>query len=387
MSLVVLTPKGVERVKSGHIWIYRSDVARAEASGGAIVEVLGPRGRPLGAAFYSDQSQIALRLLTRDGQPLEDDWLRSRLTRASAFRQSLGIDGTAWRMVHGEGDLLPSIVVDCYGGYLVVQTLSQATDRLLPEIVQLLQEIVTPRPLGIVARNDGRVRALEGLSTSVDVVAGSVPDRVDVVDGRVRFEVDLFKGQKTGLFLDQRENREAAARYAHGRLLDCFSYNGGFALALASRCTELTALEISAEASRHIRENAALNGVDRLEVKTVNVFDELHELDRADARFDTIVLDPPAFARNKASVPKAASGYKEINLRALRLLSPGGVLVTCTCSHHIDETLFEDIVRSAAADAGVSASIVETRTQGRDHPVLLNVPETRYLKCLILRKL
>jgi 23S rRNA (cytosine1962-C5)-methyltransferase len=221
----------------------------------------------------------------------------------------------------------------------------------------------------------------------VEVVAGQVPERVAVLEGRVHYQVDLFKGQKTGLFLDQRENRDAAARYAHGCLLDCFSYNGGFALALASRCTELTALEISAEASAHIRENAARNGVDRLEVRTANVFDELHELDRADARFDTIVLDPPAFAKNKASVPKAAAGYKEINLRALRLLSPGGVLVTCTCSHHVSEPLFEEIVRSAAADAGVFISIVESRTQGRDHPVLLNVPETRYLKCLILRKL
>jgi 23S rRNA (cytosine1962-C5)-methyltransferase len=387
MSQAALTPKGVDRVKSGHVWIYRSDVARVEAAGGDVVEVVGPRGRPLGAAFYSDRSQIALRLLTRGGQPLEPDWLRARLTRAYRFRTALAIEGTTARLVHGEGDLLPSLIVDRYGDYLVVQTLSQAVERLLPEIVRLLQEIVVPAPLGVVARNDVRVRALEGLPASVEVVAGHVPERVPVLEGQVRYEVDLFKGQKTGLFLDQRENREAAARYAHGRLLDCFSYNGGFALALAPRCTALTALEISADASAHIRENAALNGVDRLEVKTVNVFDELHELDRADARFDTIVLDPPAFAKNKTSVPKAASGYKEINLRALRLLASGGVLVTCTCSHHVDETLFEDIVRSAAADAGVSATIVEKRTQGRDHPVLLSVPETRYLKCLILRKL
>jgi 23S rRNA (cytosine1962-C5)-methyltransferase len=387
MRQAVLTPKGVDRVKSGHVWIYRSDVARVEGDGGDIVDLLGPRGRPLGAAFFSDQSQIALRLLTRGGQALEDDWLRTRLTRAWQFRQSLGIEGTAWRLVHGEGDLLPSLVVDCYGGCLVVQTLSQATERLLPDVVRLLQTIVSPAPTGIIVRNDGRVRALEGLPQVVEVVSGHVPERVSVIEGRIRYDVDLFKGQKTGLFLDQRENRDAAARYAHGRLLDCFSYNGGFALALAPRCTSLTALEISADASAHIRENAALNGVDRLEVKTANVFDELHELDRADARFETIVLDPPAFAKNKASVPKAAAGYKEINLRALRLLPPGGVLVTCTCSHHVSEPLFEEIVRSAAADAGVFISIVESRTQGRDHPVLLNVPETRYLKCLILRKL
>ena len=387
MRQVVLTPKGVDRVKSGHVWVYRSDVARVDAAGGDIVELLGPRGRPLGAAFFSDQSQIALRLLTRGGQPLEADWLRARLTRALVFRQGLDIEGTAYRMVHSEGDLLPSLVVDRYGEYLVVQAQSQATERLLPEIVALLQEVVTPPPAGILVRNDSRVRALEGLPSSVAVAAGHVPERVAVLQGRVRYDVDLFKGQKTGLFLDQRENRDAAARYAHGRLLDCFSYNGGFALALASRCTELTALEISAEASAHIRENAALNGVDRLDVKTANVFDELHEFDRADARFETIVLDPPAFAKNKASVSKAAAGYKEINLRALRLLAQGGILVTCTCSHHVSEPFFEEILRSAAADAGVFISIVESRTQARDHPVLLNVPETRYLKCLILRKL
>jgi 23S rRNA (cytosine1962-C5)-methyltransferase len=355
MATAVLTPKGTERAKSGHVWIYRSDVAEVSgAVGGDIVDVIGPRGRPVGAAFYSDRSQIALRLLTHGGQAASPALVRSRIVDAVRYRDTLGIDATAYRLVHAEGDLVPSLIVDRYGDTLVVQCLSQATDRLLPEVVDVLNETVGPA--GILVRNDAKVRGLEGLESQVQVVY-------------------------------QRENREAAAHYAHGRLLDAFSYNGGFALALASRCRDLTALEISEDAAERIRTNAHRNGVNRLAVRVVNVFDELHELDRSDARFDTIVLDPPAFAKNKAAVPRAITGYKEINRRALRLLSPGGFLVTCSCSHHVDEVLFEDIVRHAAADAGVSVTVVEKRTQGRDHPVLLSVPETLYLKCLILRKL
>jgi len=385
MPSVVVTPRGVERAKSGHVWIYRSDVAEVTAQAGDVVDVLGPRGRPLGSAFYSDRSQIALRLLTAGGASAGASFLAERLDRAIAFRESLAIDATAYRLVHGEGDQLPSLIVDRYGDYVVVQTLSQGSDRLLPEVVRFLTRRLSPA--GILVRNDGKVRALEGLEAEVTVAAGEVPERVPAREGRVQYDVDLRAGQKTGLFLDQRENREAALRYAHGRLLDAFSYDGGFALALAPACTAVTALEISADASARIHANAARNGIRGVDVRTVNVFDELHELDRNEARFDTIVLDPPAFAKNKAAVPKALTGYKEINRRALRLLTTGGILVTCTCSHHVDDVLFEDVVRAAAADAGVAVSVVEKRTQGRDHPVLLGVPETLYLKCLILRKL
>jgi 23S rRNA (cytosine1962-C5)-methyltransferase len=385
MSSAVLTPRGVERAKSGHVWIYRSDVAEVTAAPGDVVDVVGPRGRPVGSAFYSDRSQIALRLLTAGGAVVGPRFVEERIERAIRFRESLAIDATAYRVVHGEGDQLPSLVVDRYGDHLVVQTLSQGTDRRLSEIVAALDAQL--RPAGILVRNDAKVRALEGLEPHVTVMAGDVPDRVPVREGRVQYDVDLRGGQKTGLFLDQRENREAALRYAHGRLLDAFSYDGGFALALAPACTDVVALEISADASTRIQANAARNGIRGLDVRTVNVFDELHEMDRNETRFDTIVLDPPAFAKNKASVPKALTGYKEINRRALRLLSPGGILVTCTCSHHVDDVLFEDVVRAASADAGVAVSIVEKRTQGRDHPVLLGVPETLYLKCLILRKL
>ena len=385
MPSVVVTPRGVERAKSGHVWIYRSDVAEVTAQAGDVVDVLGPRGRPLGSAFYSDRSQIALRLLTAGGASAGASFLAERLDRAIGFRESLAIDATAYRLVHGEGDQLPSLIVDRYGDYVVVQTLSQGSDRLLPEVVRFLTRRLSPA--GILVRNDGKVRALEGLEAEVTVAAGEVPERVPAREGRVQYDVDLRAGQKTGLFLDQRENREAALRYAHGRLLDAFSYDGGFALALAPACTAVTALEISADASARIHANAARNGIRGVDVRTVNVFDELHELDRNEARFDTIVLDPPAFAKNKAAVPKALTGYKEINRRALRLLTTGGILVTCTCSHHVDDVLFEDVVRAAAADAGVAVSVVEKRTQGRDHPVLLGVPETLYLKCLILRKL
>jgi len=302
-----------------------------------------------------------------------------------AYRESLHLDATAYRLVHGEADRLPSLIVDRYGDHLVVQALSQGIDRRLTEITAALADIV--RPAGILARNDPRVRLLEGLEQRVEVLAGAVPEHLEVREGAVRYQVDPWKGQKTGLFLDQRENREAALRYARGRMLDAFSYNGGFALALAPKCESVLAVDISEDAVARIRDNAARNGLANVEARAMNVFDELREQERLGARFDTIVLDPPAFAKNKAAVKKALSGYKEINLRALKLLQPGGFLVTCSCSYNVSEAMFLDVVASAAVDAGVEVTLVEKRAQGRDHPILLNVPETYYLKCLILRKL
>jgi 23S rRNA (cytosine1962-C5)-methyltransferase len=255
----------------------------------------------------------------------------------------------------------------------------------MPEITAALVELVGPK--GILARNDPRVRQLEGLEQKVEALYGDVPERIEVCEGAVRYDVDPWHGQKTGLFLDQRENREAALRYARGRLLDAFSYHGGFALALAPKCTSVLAVDISEDAVARIRENATRNGLANVEAKAMNVFDELREQERLGARFDTIVLDPPAFAKNKASVQKALSGYKEINLRALKLLEPGGFLVTCSCSYNVTEGMFLDVVAEAASDARAEVSLVEKRAQGRDHPILLNVPETYYLKCLVLRKL
>lgn len=366
--------------------MYRSDVTDVrDVEPGVVVEVFGPRQRLLGHALFSDQSQITIRMISRDHTPIDEAFWRGRLERAITFRNTLEIDATACRLVHGEADLLPSLIVDRYDDYLVIQTLSQGMDRLIPTLIPLLVELTGAK--GILARNDPKVRQLEGLDQKVEVLHGTVPEAITVREAGVIYSVDPWRGQKTGLFLDQRENREAAARYAHGRLLDCFSYNGGFALALASTCNSVEALDVSAEAVARITANAAANGLPNVTAREANVFDELRHLERDGARYDTIVLDPPAFAKNKASIRNALAGYKEINLRALRLLNPGGYLVTCSCSYNVDEAMFAEAVFEASADAHIPVTVVEKRMQGRDHPVLLGVPETYYLKCFILRKL
>jgi 23S rRNA (cytosine1962-C5)-methyltransferase len=382
--IVVVSARGEQRLRTGHPWIYRADVADVDASGGDIVEVIGPRRRTLGHALFSDRSQIPIRMLTRGDAPFDASMLRVRIERAIEFRRSLGLDATAYRVVHGEADLLPSLVVDRYGSYLVLQTLSQGMDRLLSSLTGWLSELLSPA--GILARNDPKVRMLEGLEQTVEVLAGSVPDSVVVSEGPIEYEVDLRKGQKTGLFLDQRENREAAARYARGRLLDCFSYHGGFALRLAGKCTSVEAVDISSDAVARITSNAVRNRVANLFAREANVFDELRRLEKAGERYETIVLDPPAFAKNKAAVPNALAGYKEINLRALRLLSPGGYLVSCSCSYNVSEDMFAAVLHEASIDSHTPMTLVEKRMQGRDHPVLVGVPETHYLKCFILRR-
>ena len=384
MPSVTVSSRGEQRIRAGHPWIYRADVTGVDASAGDVVDVVGPRARPIGTALFSDQSQITLRMLAAGESADIGALVRARLERAIAFRATLRLDATAYRLVHGEADLLPSLVVDRYADYVVVQTLSQGMDRLAPMIVEALTDLL--HPAGILARNDPKVRVLEGLEQRVDVLAGEIPDTVSVREGPVEYAVDLRHGQKTGLFLDQRENREAAARYARGRLLDCFSYHGGFALRLAPQCESAEAVDISADAVARITANAARNGLPVLQAREANVFDELRRLERAGARYDTIVLDPPAFAKNKASVPNAAAGYKDINLHALRLLAPGGTLVTCSCSYNISEEMFGDILHEASIDSRVPVTVVEKRMQGRDHPVLMGVPETYYLKCFILRR-
>jgi 23S rRNA (cytosine1962-C5)-methyltransferase len=385
VSSVTITRRGDQRLRNGHPWIYKSDIARVDAAAGDVVAVIDSRGHRAGHALFSDRSEIVLRMFSRGPEPPTLDTWRDRLRQAVAFRAGLDIDATAFRLVHGEADLLPSLVVDRYGDYLVVQTLSQTTDRLLPDLTGLLVEIAAPA--GVLARNDPRVRLLEGLEQRVEVLHGTVPDLVEVREGRISYEADLYRGQKTGLFLDQRENRVAAARYARGRLLDAFSYNGGFALALAPSCDEVLAIDISEPAVERIRDNSRRNGLSNVEARAMNVFDELRELERRGEVFDTIVLDPPAFAKNKAALPKALSGYKEINLRALKLLRPGGFLISCSCSYNVSEAAFAEVLASAALDAYADVAVVEKRMQGRDHPVLMTVPETYYLKCFILRKL
>jgi len=380
----VISRKGVDRVRAGHPWIYRSDVTELHADRGEVVEVRDSRGALLGRALSSSESQITLRMLTRDATPVDRAFWRSRLEAAIAVRERLALDATAMRLVHGEADLLPSLIVDRYADVLVVQTLSQGTDTHRELIVALLVELLQPR--GVLLRNDPKVRTLEGLPQEVTLAYGEVPPEIEVREGPVTSMVDAWHGQKTGLFLDQSENHAAAAGYARGRALDAFSYHGGFALRMAPHVDHVIALDVSAEAVAAIGANAARQGLTNVEAHEVNVFDALRELERSDERFDTIVLDPPAFAKHKGAVPKALSGYKDINLRALRLLRPGGHLITCTCSAHVDEGMFGGVILAAATDAQIPVVVVEKRMQARDHPVLLSVPETYYLKCFVLRR-
>ncbi len=389
-STVTLSRRGEDRLRAGHVWVYRSDVTHVGASGGDVVTVIGRGGRRIGTAFYSDRSEIAVRLLTRRDEPVDAGWWRTRLEEAFAYRASLDIDATAYRLVHTEADRMPSLVVDRYGEFVVIQTLSQGTERILPQLCDLLEELLSPA--GILERNDRRVRELEGLERRVGVVRGQVPERLAVRQGAITFDVDPWAGQcrpwssKTGLFLDQRENYGAAAAYARGRLLDAFSYTGGFALSLAAACEETLAVDISKTALATLTRQAADQ---RLAVtpRLGNAFDVLRELERAGERFDTIVLDPPAFAKNRKSVTNALTGYKEINLRALKLLAPGGMLITCSCSYHVDEASFAQILYEASLDAHAPVVVVEKRMQARDHPVVLGIPETYYLKCFIVRRL
>ena len=381
---VAVSKRGEARIVYGHPWVFRSDVARADGAGeGAVVRVVGYQGRPLGHAFHSSRSEIRLRMITR-AEELSPAFLPERLDAAIAWRERIAGGAEAYRVVHGEGDGIPSLVVDRYGEYLVVQTLSQATDARKDEIVRHLVERMSPR--GVLERNDPRVRSLEGLEQRVGLLHGQVPDVVEVTENGVRLEADLWKGQKTGLFLDQRENHAMAREYARGRVLDAFTYNGGFALQVAAQSDEVLAVDVSAEALGRVARNAARNGIANVTVQEANVFDLLHDLDAAGRRFDTVILDPPAFAKSKDAVEKARRGYKEINLRALRMLEPGGCLITCSCSYHVHEGDLEAILVSAAVDARASVTIVEKRRQSRDHPVLLGVPETYYLKCFVLRK-
>jgi 23S rRNA (cytosine1962-C5)-methyltransferase len=383
-TTVTVSRKGAERARSGHLWIYRSDVLdAADASAGAAVHVRDERGRFVGSALYSDRSQIALRLLTWREAAIDRDWWRARLSDSFARRAGLERDADAFRLVYAEGDALPSLIIDRYADVLVLQTLSQGTEAVKDTLVELLCELLAPR--AVIERNDVRVRALEGLPLTAGVLYGDAPAEMEVVQHGTRFRIAPLGGQKTGAFLDQRENHLAARRLARGRALDCFTFNGAFALHLAHSCDSVIGLDISAEAVAAARRNAELNNLSNVEFREANVFDALREMQDAGERFDTIVLDPPAFAKNRASVRAAARGYKEINLRALKLLNPNGLLITCTCSYHMTEPQFHEVIAEAAAAARRRLQIVEKRIQSSDHPVLVGVPETLYLKCVIAR--
>ena len=382
---VVISTKGVERLHSGHPWVYRSDVRSAQAEAGAIVRVMDERGRFQGRAFYSDKSQIAVRLLTRENVPVDRAFFTERLRRAAAYRETVVENTDAYRLVHGEADLLPSIVIDRYDDYLVVQTLSQASERQKDLIVEILVEQFSPT--GILERNDPKVRLLEGLPQRVGVLHGEVPAEILAKENGITFVYDLAKGQKTGSFLDQRENHWAARRYASGEVLDCFSYQGGFALTIADECEHVEAVDMGAAAVQAARRNQELNSITNVTFREGNTFDLLKEYDEVGRRFQMVILDPPAFAKNRDSLEAAERGYKEINLRALKILAPGGYLVTCSCSYHLSEALFLQLIAEAATDAKKNVVVVERRTQAQDHPILLTMPETHYLKALILKVL
>jgi 23S rRNA (cytosine1962-C5)-methyltransferase len=379
----------MERLRGGHAWIYRSDLrAPAELRGGEVVRLVDDRGWFAGKAFYGKQSQISVRLLTREEEPIDEAFFARRLAQARALRDTIVPDPDlrrAARLVNGEADLLPGLVVDRYADCLVVQTLIEATDARRELFAGLLQELWKPR--AIVERNDVKVRGHEGLPLRKGMLRGSEPGPIEFLEGEVRLVADLLEGQKTGAFLDQAENRIEAGRYARGRALDCFTYGGAFALHLARRAETVVAVDISERAAEEGRRSAERNGARNVTFQVANAFDLLRDQADEGETYDTIVLDPPAFAKTKSSVPAALRGYKEINLRAFHLLSPGGVLVTASCSFHIDDATFERTVLSAGADAGRSVQVIERRGAARDHPTLLGVPETRYLKCLMLRVL
>jgi len=386
MKKAFVTKKGAKRIRLGHLWIYKSDVQKVEAAGGDVVAVYDEAKNFVGKAFYSDSSEIALRIFTTRDETVDKEFWRGKITEAARKRpesEDNQPQTDAKRLVYSEGDLIPSLIVDDYNRYFVIQTLSQGTEKLKETFVEILAEEFSPA--AIIERNDVKVRQRENLPLTAGVLSGEVPPEIIIEQDGVKFFVAPLEGQKTGSFLDQRENHFIVRKFAFGRALDCFTFNGGFALNLAQVCDEVTAIDISEEAINLAQRNAALNDVKNIEFQTANVFDALRELEKAGEKFDTIVLDPPAFVKSRAALKSAARGYKEINLRALKLLNRGGILVTCSCSFHFSEEIFLRTLEESARDAKRRVHLVEKRMQAQDHPVLLGMPETYYLKCFILR--
>ncbi len=379
---VKITRKGAARVASGHPWVFRSDVAdTGTAAAGDAVIVADPSNRTLGSALYSSTSQIALRMVSAKAESIDQAFLTTRIGAALEHRRRVVSGSNAYRAVFSEADRLPGLTMDVYGDAVVLQTLTQGMDRLTPDIVAAVQELLHPRV--IVARNDVPVRAKEGLAQQASVLHGDAGGPVEINMNGLGMSVDLLGGQKTGIFLDQRENYAAAARWARGRALDCFTCTGGFALHMAARCESVEAVDSSAAALATAGANAARNHLTNIVFREADAFDLLAGYAAAGRRFDTIVLDPPAFAKSRANVEGALRGYKEINLRGLQLLEPGGILITCSCSHHISEADLLQTVAEASLDARRTLRVIERRAQSLDHPILLTVPETLYLKCLI----
>ena len=382
---VKVTARGAERWKQGHPWIYRSDVAEEPDKTPGIVPVTDRKGKFLGQALYSPSSEIRLRLLTRGNESIDAPWWTAHIAAAAARRN--GIAASAWRVVHAEADGLPSLIIDKYGPWIVAQLLSAGLETARAEVVAGITAALAPD--GILLRNDAAVRRHEGLPAEVLLAYGQVPEVVEVVEDGLKYLAAPWGGQKTGAFLDQRENRILVGQHtrAGGRALDLFTYHGSFALHLARKAKEVVAVDQSTEALARGVENARLNGIANIDWLEANAFDLVRELERRREQFDTIVVDPPAFAKTKANLERALAGYKEINLRAMKILAPDGVLFTSSCSYHVSRDLFSAMLADAARDSGRRIQFVAATGASSDHPELLNVPETGYLKAVLLRAL
>jgi 23S rRNA (cytosine1962-C5)-methyltransferase len=384
LPVVKIARRGAERLKAGHVWVYRSDItSAADVAPGALVSVTDERGKPVGNALYSSSSQIAIRMISTENVSDLPALLRERVQAAIAYRERVVRDTDAYRVIFSEGDFLPGLIVDRYNDILTLQVLTQAMDgtQVRETILSELNERL--KPASVIERVDPKIRELEQLPPRASgTIQGEKTGTVFSMDG-VKFNYEAMEGQKTGAFLDQRENYAAAAQYARGEALDAFCYQGGFALHLAKTCSKVTGIDSSRPALEVADRNATLNGRD-IEWIEANVFDLLRDYSSAKTQYDTIVLDPPAFAKSKQNLDTALRGYKELNLRALKMLRPGGILVTCSCSYHVSQPAFIEMLAEAARDARRTVRILESRGQSKDHPILLNVPETAYLKCVVL---
>jgi 23S rRNA (cytosine1962-C5)-methyltransferase len=385
-ATAVVSARGATRWSRGHPWIFRSDVVQPPDADAGTVAVRDQRGRPLGWALWSPASEISLRLLDahRDTPP-DAAWWHDRIAAAIARRAPLAAEATAYRLVHGEGDGLPSLICDRYDRWLVVQLMSAGLESVREPIVEALRELTGAE--GMLARNDAALRAREELPRETTLLYGMVPEEIEVVEHGIRYLAAPWRGQKTGAFLDQRENRVRIGAAARGRALDCFSYHGSFALHLARNAEQVTALDISPPALERARENAERNGFTNIDYVVADAFDFLRERERAGSRYETIVVDPPAFAKNRPSLTGAIRGYKDVNLRAMRLLAPGGLLVTASCSFHLTKPLFLEMLQDAAADSGRRIALRELAGQPLDHPEVLTIPETGYIKGALLEAL
>jgi len=385
MGRLIPTSKGLAWFKKGHPWIFRNDLEKIQdAAPGSIVVLETKNGKFLAQGFYSDRSKIAFRLISRSKEAIDQNFWKNCILHAFRYRQAVVEKTNAYRLIYGESDGIPSLIVDRYAEHFVVQTLSQGTERLLPVFTEILLELF--RPASMILRNDLTVRELEGLPPEKKITFGECPKKAQVFEGVIHYLVDLWTGQKTGAYLDQRENRLLAARLLRGKVLDGFCYHGLFALHAAGGASQVVGIDSSQEAIDQAKENALLNGLTNTEFRKENVFDLLKKEADEGQRYDGIILDPPAFARSKENVAAAIRGYKELNLRAVRLLKPGGILVTSSCSYNLSELKFLDILRECERDSGATLRIIERRTQSADHPVLLSFPESYYLKCLFLEK-